>query len=148
FYSAEVLGHYKKHHAVSWKLVVVVTDFHPVRVWAHSGVDFYWVLSDAAKKTLIERGTDADKITSGGFPILREFTQPGSKTAALKKYGLKASDRLTVLMTTGSFGLGEQAHLLELLSAYADKLQCLVVCGRNQSLFEMLSNKKYPYPVK
>ncbi len=147
FFSAEVLGHERKHHRIQSKLVVLVTDFHPVRVWMHDGIDEYWVLSDEAKQTLIARGVAPEKITAGGFPITSEFQRTGNQDAVLKKYELEAG-RLTLLLTTGSFGLGEQERLLELLAVEKDVIQCLVVCGRNQALQTLLQSKKYAYPCK
>ncbi len=147
FFSAEILGHAKKHGKIKSKILVLVTDFHPVRVWMHDGIDHYWVLSHDAKTTLIERGVAPEKITPGGFPITSDFQRCGAKDASLKKYGL-AQNKLTLLLTTGSFGLGEQERLLDLLKSEKDKIQCLVVCGRNQTLQETLQKKNYPYPVK
>ncbi len=147
FFSAELLGHAKAAGEKIGHLLVLVTDFHPVRVWMHSGVDSYWVLSEEAKQTLIQRGVLENQITAGGFPILAEFQKIGDRRAILQKYGFD-SERLTVLLTTGSFGLGEQEKILDGLVAIQSKVQCFVVCGRNQTLFESLQSKKYAYPVK
>lgn len=147
FFSAELLGNAKKHHKNIGYLTVLVTDFHPVRVWMHEGIDAYWVLSEEAKQTLVRRGAAAEKVTPGGFPIMPEFQKQGNRDAVLKKYEFEAS-RLTVLLTTGSFGLGEQEKILDGLCAAKDDIQCFVVCGRNQSLCDALQSKAYPYPVK
>lgn len=147
FYSAEILGHARKKGQIQSKIVVVVTDFHPVRVWAHDGIDAYWVLSNEAKQTLIQRGTDSEKITAGGFPIMSEFQNRNSFEAVSERFQLEKG-RLTILLTTGSFGLGEQMRLLDLLEAEKEKIQCLVVCGRNKILQETLQKKQYGYPVR
>ena len=83
------------------------------------------MLSDEAKQILIQRGVAAEKITAGGFPITSEFLHRGNKESILKKYQLE-NDRLTILLTTGSFGLGEQVRLLELLETEKEKIQCVV----------------------
>jgi len=147
FFSAELLGHAKAAGKKIGHLLVLVTDFHPVRVWMHSGVDSYWVLSEEAKQTLIQRGVLQNQITAGGFPILAEFQKIGDRRTILKKYGFD-SERLTILLTTGSFGLGAQEKILAGLAALQTQVQCFVVCGRNQALFESLQSKKYSYPVQ
>ena len=147
FFSAELLGHAKASGKNIGHLLVLVTDFHPVRVWMHSGVDSYWVLSEDAKQTLIQRGVMKNQITAGGFPIMPEFQVMGSREAILKKYEFE-SERLTLLLTAGSFGLGEQEKILAGLNEVNDKVQCLVVCGRNESLCTALKSKKYSYPVR
>ncbi|HRK61562.1 MAG TPA: glycosyltransferase [Candidatus Omnitrophota bacterium] len=147
FFSAELLGHAKASGKNIGHLLVLVTDFHPVRVWMHSGIDSYWVLSEDAKQTLIQRGVDGGQVIAGGFPILPEFQKTGDRNSILKKYQFD-SGRLTILLTTGSFGLGEQERILDGLASLQDKVQCFVVCGRNQSLFESLKSKKYVYPVQ
>lgn len=147
FFSAEVLGHAKKHKRISARLLALVTDFHPARIWTHSGIDEYWVLSAEAKQTLVQRGENSKRIFPGGFPILTEFESRGDQAAVLKKHGL-AEDRLTVLLTTGSFGLGEQERLLSLFNSAAEHIQCMVVCGRNQKLLDLLQSKTYAYPLK
>ncbi len=147
FYSAEILGHARKHKKLDSKVIVLVTDFHPVRVWAHDGVDAYWVLSEEAKSTLVQRGTSKEKITAGGFPIIAEFKKQQNQESVLAKYQLD-KNRLTVLLTTGSFGLGEQERLLDLLATEKDALQCLVICGRNETLRAALEQKKYSFPVR
>lgn len=145
FFSAEILGHARKIGQIESKVVVLVTDFHPVRVWMHDGIDEYWVLSVEAKQTLIRRGVAAEKITNGGFPITTQFQRTGNKDNILNKFKLE-KNRLTILLTTGSFGLGEQERLLALLESEGEHIQCLVVCGRNKALQELLQSKKHAYP--
>lgn len=147
FFSAEVLGHAKAAGEKLGHLLVLVTDFHPVRVWMHSGVDSYWVLSEEAKQTLMQRGVPRGAITAGGFPIMPEFQKTGSRDTILHKHGLEPN-RLTLLLTTGSFGLGEQEKILEGLNQVQDQVQCFVVCGRNHALFESLRTKQHPYPIR
>jgi len=147
FFSAELLGHARKHKDFDAKVVVLVTDFHPVRVWMHDGIDAYWVLSQDAKSTLTDRGVSAEKITVGGFPITSEFQNQQNQLHILEKNKFQAN-RLTLLLTTGSFGLGEQEHLLNLFEVVKEHVQCFVVCGRNKSLQEVLQKNQYGYPVR
>ena len=54
-------------------------------------------------------------------------------TALKKKLGLQ-DGVLTVLIATGSFGMGPIEELMKLLEGY----QLLIVCGQNQELYERL----------
>jgi len=147
FFAPEFLGRAKLRGLIDAKLITVVTDFHPMSFWINPGTDHYWVLAEESRETLIKRGIHADRITVGGFPVMDKFHHHADREDLLKKYGF-SSDRLTLLITSGSFGLGSQRTLLEKLAIFKDKIQCLVVCGNNRELYEALSRETYAYPTK
>jgi processive 1,2-diacylglycerol beta-glucosyltransferase len=104
-------------------------------------------MADETKQDLVRRGIPDGMITAGGIPILPTFKPTGRKNEILKKYGLE-ENRFTLLLTSGSFGLGPQEAILEELKAFKDKVQCFVVCANNKELKTILESKTYPYPVK
>jgi processive 1,2-diacylglycerol beta-glucosyltransferase len=104
-------------------------------------------MADETKQDLVRRGIPDGMITAGGIPILPTFKPTGKKNEILKKYGLE-ENRFTLLLTSGSFGLGPQEAILEELKAFKDKVQCFVVCANNKELKAILESKTYPYPVK
>ena len=147
FLPPELLGRAKHHRKLNAKLLTVITDFAPHTFWVNPGTDHYWVMADETKEDLVCRGVPRDMITAGGIPISGAFKPTGQKEDFLKKYGLEP-DRFTVLLTSGSFGLGPQEAILEELKSFSDKVQAIVVCARNKELKDRLDAKTYPYPVK
>lgn len=147
FLSPEILGRAKQRGLIRAKMITVITDFYPHTVWVNPGTDHYWVMAEETKEDLIRRGVPSGIITVGGIPVLPSFKPLGKKAEILKKYGLD-ENRFTILLTSGSFGLGPQEAILDELKAFKEKVQCFVVCANNKALKNILEIKVYPYPVK
>ncbi len=147
FLSAELFASAKKRGLIHSKLITVITDFFPHTFWLNDGTDAYWVMSEESKKDLIKRGIPAERVHAAGIPVDPAFKPQGKKAEFLRKYGF-SPERFTILMTSGSFGLGPQEEILKELEVFADKIQCLVVCGNNQSLKAKLEKINFSYPVK
>lgn len=147
FLPPEILGRAKKRGLIRSKMVSVVTDFYPHTFWVNPGTDHYWVMAEETKQDLLRRGVPAASITDGGIPIVPKFKPTGRRGAILKTYGLE-ENRFTILLTSGSFGLGPQEAILEELKAFKEKVQAFVVCANNKELKTLLESKSYPFPVK
>lgn len=147
FLPPEILGRAKQKGLIKAKMITVVTDFYPHTFWVNPGTDHYWVMADETKQDLVRRGVPEGIIAVGGIPILPAFQPTGKKLEILKKYGLE-NNRFTILLTSGSFGLGPQEAILEELKAFKDHVQCFVVCANNKELKAILDAKIYPYPIK
>ncbi|HOW87928.1 MAG TPA: glycosyltransferase [Candidatus Omnitrophota bacterium] len=147
FMPPEILGRAKLKGLIRSKIVTVITDFFPHTFWVNPGTDHYWVMAEETKQELVRRGVPESIITAGGIPVAAAFKPTGRKIEILKKYGLE-ENRFTLLLTSGSFGLGPQEAILEELKAFKDKVQCFVVCANNKELKAILDAKTYPYPVK
>ena len=147
FLPPEILGRAKQRGLIRSKMFTVITDFYPHTFWVNPGTDHYWVMAEETKQDLISRGVPAANITDGGIPIIPKFKPTGRRSAILKTYGLE-ENRFTILLTSGSFGLGPQEAILEELKAFKDKVQCFVVCANNKELKNLLEGKSYPFPVK
>jgi len=147
FLPPEILGRAKQKGLIKSRMITVVTDFYPHTFWVNPGTDQYWVMAEETKRDLVSRGVPAASITDGGIPIVPMFKPTGRRSQILKTYGLD-ENRFTILLTSGSFGLGPQEAILEELKAFKDKVQCFVVCANNKELKVLLESKAYPYPVK
>lgn len=147
FMPPELLGRAKEDGLIHSKLISVITDFYPHTFWVNSGTDHYWVMAEETKQDLIRRGVPENIITAGGIPVASAFKSTGRKKEIRKASGLD-ENRFTILLTSGSFGLGPQEAILEELKAFKNKVQCFVVCANNKELKEILARKTYPYPVK
>jgi processive 1,2-diacylglycerol beta-glucosyltransferase len=82
----------------------------------------------------------AQNIRVCGIPVDQLFLKKYDKTEIRAKLGI-AQERFTVLVVTGSFGIGPIEGIAELLH---EDVQMLIVCARNRKLFTRLKKKKYP----
>lgn len=146
FFPAEVAATLKQKGRLKSTLVTVVTDVIPHHVWQNTGTDHYWVMAEESRKTLHQRGTPKEQIIVGGIPISALFLKEGA-SSKFEFASELSQNRLTILFTSGSFGTGPTSKVLQVLEALRDKIQVLVVCGLNQTLFQVLNRTRYPFPV-
>lgn len=147
FFTAEHFAHAKRKGLLKAKLITVITDFFPHSFWVNEGTDYYWVMGEEGKKELIRRGVAESQIIAGGIPVAEVFKPTGRKESLLQRWNFK-KDRLTLLFTSGSFGLGPQEAILKELAPFKDQIQCLVVCGNNKELQQRLQSQTWPFPVQ
>lgn len=147
FFSAELFAAAKRRGQVKAALVTVITDFYPHTFWVNEGADFYWVMSEEGKAALKERGVEDPQIRPGGIPVADAFKPAGRKEEFLRKWNF-SKERMTLLLTSGSFGLGAQRTLLNALEPFKDKIQCFVVCAINEKLKKSLAEQHFGFPVQ
>ena len=149
FFTAELFAAAKRKGKLKAKILTIITDFFPHTFWVNEGTDFYWVMSEEGKEALQKRGVPASKIIVGGIPVEDAFKPSGRKNEILQKYGFE-SNRFTILLTSGSFGFGAQEAILQELKAFANRIQCFVVCGNNEKLRDQLTpqEKEWGFPCR
>jgi len=136
FLANEVSAALKRKNLVHAKIVSVVTDFDVHSIWLAEGIDFYTVATVWTREKLRKLGVPNDKIINSGIPTDKKFSAYKDIAALKNKLRIK-SDVFTVLMATGSFGIGPIAEIVEALKGF----QVLVVCGHNKNLYERLSSR-------
>lgn len=147
FMAPEILGWEKMRGNISSHLVTVITDFYPHAFWVNPGTDYYWVMSDEGKKDLEGLGVLPEKIMAGGIPVSPRFRPAGKKKEIRRREGL-GEECFTILITSGSFGLGPAAELLEALREFGGQIQAMIVCGRNEAQLSELERNAYPFKIK
>ncbi len=140
FMPSEVVATAKQSGLIHAKLITVVTDFDVHKIWLHPATDFYTVACNWTHDKIKHLGVKEEKICICGIPTHGQFALPHDIGRLKEKLGLK-KDVFTVLIATGSFGIGPIEQLLEALGEF----QRVVVCGRNQALFQRLVRKNYPF---
>ncbi len=141
FLPPEICTCLKQKNKISSQLATVVTDYGIHPFWIHKGTDKYIVASQLSRQILEKQGVEKEKIFVCGIPIDPKFTTVGDKRSICEKIGIR-NDIFTVLITTGSSGIGPIEKIVEMLN---DGLQVLVVCANNQALFQKLNAKNYAY---
>ncbi len=147
FFPAELFASAKQRGTLKAHLITVITDFYPHTFWVNEGTDAYWVMGDEARQDLEKRGVSPGQIHTGGIPVDPRFQPSGRKYEILKRWNFD-ENRLTLLMTSGSFGLGPVAAILRALENFQDRIQCFVVCGMNQALQKTLKGERFGFPIQ
>lgn len=144
FMTSQIAARLKRKHKITSKLITIVTDFGVHPFWISRYTDLYVVASDYTHQQLLLKGASTkDMVREWGIPISAKFTRPIDKQAVCNKLGL-SQEKFTVLIATGSFGIGPIEEIADLL--YND-VQILIVCARNNKLYEKLKAKNYPSSV-
>ena len=141
FMANEVTAALKRKGAIDSKLVTVVTDFDVHRIWLSPETDLYAVACEWTQFKLRQLGVAQEKIHVTGIPVDEKFARPADREELKQKLGLK-ENVFTILIATGSFGIGPIEEILRILEL-EDGLQTLVVCGHNRRLFERLRGRNY-----
>lgn len=140
FFPSEIAGHLKKKQRLASKLITVITDFGVHPFWISDATDIYIVAADSTKEQLVSQGIKEDRIKVLGIPVDAKFLKRYDKNILYKKFALQAH-KFTVLIVTGSFGIGRIEEAVDLLYK---EVQILVVCANNKRLYKRLKNKNYP----
>jgi len=134
FFPNEVAGYLRQKGKIKSKLICCVTDFDVHRIWLHEGVDIYTVACGWTQKKMEALNVPLEKVKIAGIPTDQKFSQPRDRGQLRQRLGLKAS-AFTVLIATGSFGIGPIAEIISSLRGF----QIMVVCGHNKNLYQKLS---------
>ncbi|MBF0522053.1 MAG: hypothetical protein HQL24_03235 [Candidatus Omnitrophica bacterium] len=137
FMSTEIGAALKRKGRIKSKLITVVTDYDVHRIWLAKGIDIYTVATDLTKKKMISLGVPEEKVCVTGIPTDEKFSSPMDVAGLKRRFGLK-DNVFTVLLATGSFGLGPIEEIMEHLNT----VQIIIVCGNNKELFARLQAKQ------
>lgn len=136
FMPTEITAALKRKGKISSKLITVVTDYDVHRIWLANGVDMYCVASDWTQAKVVQLGVEVPRVFATGIPTDERFAKDYDIAELKQKLAIKP-DMFTVLVATGSFGIGPIEEIIETLQGF----QVVVVCGHNKALFERLSQK-------
>ena len=148
FLPAEVLATWREEGKVGVPVATVITDFAIHPVWVHRGMDHYFVAADSVKEELIDTGlvTD-DRVTVTGIPIDPKFAVPIAAADARRDLGLDPDpSRLTLLLMGGGYGWGPIETMLDVVLAMPERVQALVIAGRNEALRSRLAARAAGVP--
>jgi processive 1,2-diacylglycerol beta-glucosyltransferase len=133
FMSAEVSSYLKRTKQIQSKVICVVTDFDVHHIWINKGTDIYTGACEFTKQKISSFGISSGQVFATGIPTDEKFGMVIDKRQMRQKLNIN-QEMFTVLIATGSFGMGPLAELIVLLKGY----QLLVVCGHNKDLYERL----------
>lgn len=125
----------KKQGLCEAKLINIYTDYFIHHIWGTTEVDAHFISLPSMKDYLLSKGVKQHTIYSTGIPVHEEFFQASTEH--------KQNNKLQVLITGGSLGVGQIDHLLEGLQPKGD-IQYHVLCGNNHKLYARLLQNKHP----
>ena len=133
FLPAEIISWLKAKERISVPQAIVVTDMDLHAMWLCRHFEHYFVALDETKVHLEKLGFAANKISVTGIPIDPVFVEQKDKAEARRQLGLD-SDRTTILMSAGGFGVGSVESLIQPLMGLRNRAQIIAICGRNEEL--------------
>jgi len=140
FLPSEIACRLKLRNKISSKVVTIITDFGVHPFWIAKGTDLYIAASDFTRNALLAEGVPEERIRVFGLPSDAKFLQQFNRVALSAKLGITPTT-FTVLLMTGSFGIGPLEDIARLI--YRD-IQVLIVCAGNKKLFERLKKINLP----
>jgi processive 1,2-diacylglycerol beta-glucosyltransferase len=133
FLPSEIISWLKAKHQITFPQAIVVTDFDAHALWLCHNYEQYFVALDETKVHLEKVGITADKLTVTGIPIDPIFAVEKDKREMRVKCNLDA-ERVTILVSTGGFGVGKIEQTLQALADLKTPTQVLAMCGKNEDL--------------
>jgi processive 1,2-diacylglycerol beta-glucosyltransferase len=140
FLPSEICSNLSRKKLITSKIITIITDTVAHATWVNRNSDFFIGLAEETKHELVKWNIHPEKIKILGIPISQKFTIQNKRDEYREKHGLK-NDLFTVLLTSGSFGMGPLEKAVDILDEYADRIQAAVVCGNNGALLKKLGTK-------
>ncbi|OPJ63404.1 MGDG synthase family glycosyltransferase [Clostridium oryzae] len=140
--SNEMASILKAKGKIDIPIVTIMTDYAPHSFWIHPYIDAYIVSNDDMVNEMIERGVPRELIFSFGIPVKPEFTKKYSRKDTLTSLNLNPAKK-TVLLMSGSLGLGKVLDLYQQLENIKNSIQVLIITGNNKKLYNHLMEQSF-----
>jgi processive 1,2-diacylglycerol beta-glucosyltransferase len=120
------------------------------RNWIEPSVDLYISRTQTANDYAIKQGIPAEKSRVRGYLMLPRanlevFTAEERREFRVKKLGLDP-EKFTVFLATGGNGANNHHELLPVLLQHADRVQAIIICGRNKETYNELVHWRATHP--
>jgi len=151
FFPSDVVASLKRKDLFKGRLVTLITDLIPHSFWMVKHSDYFIGAIERTKKDLLRRGIDEKRVKVLGIPCDPVFGVSKDKKKISGQLGIK-ENFFNVLIMSGGFGTGPIKGIIKSLSALEcelrDKVQLIVICGKNKKLFGELDSLKKDLKVK
>lgn len=145
FLPAELLAEERRAGRLTCPVWVQVTDFDLHRMWVHEGISGYAVGSEELAFRLAAHGVPDAQVMVSGIPVMPGFVAGPARAQAAALIGLDP-EQPTVLMMSGGGGSGLQQDTIRALLLQEQRLQLIVLAGRNEALRRSLQDLSAAYP--
>jgi len=141
FLPSEVYATLREDGRLQIPVMTAITDFMIHPIWVYRGMDRYFVATQTTKDQLVDTDeVPPERIQVTGIPIDPRFSLPIAREVAQRALGLDPDpSRMTVLGMSGGFGWGPMEQVVEVILALPERVQALIICGRNEGLRQRLA---------
>lgn len=120
------------------------------RNWIEPSVDLYLSRTATARDYAVKCGIPADRCRVRGYLMrprahLEVLSAEQRREFRQKELGLDP-DRFTLFLATGGNGANNHAALLPTLLRHAERLQAIIICGRNKETYNTLIHWRAEHP--
>ena len=120
------------------------------RNWIEPSVDLYLARTPTARDYAVKCGIPAARARVRGYLMRprahREILGPAQRRAFRQDDLGLDPDRFTLFLATGGNGANNHAELLPALLRHADRLQAIIICGRNKDTYHQLIHWRAEHP--
>jgi processive 1,2-diacylglycerol beta-glucosyltransferase len=120
------------------------------RNWIEPTVDLYISRTPTARDFAVKKGIAPEKTrVRGNLMIPRAYLEPiaSQERATFREHNLGLRpDLFTVFLATGGNGANNHFDLLPALVKYADRVQAIVICGKNKQAYNDLVHWRANHP--
>ncbi|NQT95833.1 MAG: hypothetical protein HQ572_05225 [Candidatus Omnitrophica bacterium] len=139
FLGWEALGSLRRLKVLNIPFFCIVTDFTIHSFWISRYVNKYYVATAGEARILKSHGFRDKQINVTGIPVSPAFAKPFSRTKLRKK--LKLSKGIpVVLLISGRYNLTGYEQLLASFKDVKQRLQIIVLAGKNKLLMSRLKH--------
>lgn len=151
FFAGDVLAAARRAGWLTGRLVIVMTDLFPHRLWLAPEADDVVVGAALTRDLCRARGIPDDRMHVLGIPVGARFAEAEDRPALVARFHLDPRRR-TILIAGGGIGVGPIGEIVRRLAALEaeqpGRLQLLVVCGNNHRLArELRQSAAWAMPV-
>jgi processive 1,2-diacylglycerol beta-glucosyltransferase len=120
------------------------------RNWIEPSVDLYFSRTATARDYAVKKGIAPEKNRVRGYLMaprahLENLDEAARRQFREQRLGLRP-DLFTVFLATGGNGANNHFDLLPTLVKYADRVQAIVICGRNKETYNELVHWRANHP--
>lgn len=135
---------WRKKSQNKFRIYTVVTDYCLHSTWVHPEIDRYYVATEDVKQKIIQSGIPAERIYVSGIPIRKAFEAEKDAAYLLNKYHLHPEKKKLLIMA-GAQGVVKDLKWIASNLLDRSDMEIIIVCGRNQKLFNQLNKLKSSY---
>lgn len=144
-----MLAGLKYKNRVSFPVISLITDFCPHKTYFFPEIEAYVTPTDQMVDEITEQnGIERSRLYPLGIPIADKFYAQSDRSKTARELGFE-TNKQTVLLMAGSFGVSEVLNFFESLDKSDRDCQCIIITGKNHKLCrafqEYLSNKEIPH---
>lgn len=146
-FAAQVVDLLKQRGAVTCPCFGIITDYTVQNYWCDvENFEYIVAPSEYLEPQFTRRGIDFSRVLPFGIPIHDRFRQKQDQQEMRRKLGLDET-RPAVLIMSGGMGFGNIEDYVDAINTMALDLQIVVICGKNERLYQKISKKQTQKPM-